>query len=194
MQWLNEVVDKIVARHPRGEILIESGSSPSGIYHLGHIRELVTCDAILLELKRRGRQAKHIAYVDDLDALRKIPVNVPPNFEKYLGRSLSDIPAPNGSDKSYAEYFTQGLIDFCEALHIEVEFVYSHQRYRDSFFTPAIEKVLDDLTKAREILESVSGRKLDEHWSPIQINEDGYLKKTPLYRYRQRGENYKLRR
>src|SRR3990172_10539409 len=107
MQWLNSIVDDILARQPNGEIVVESGSSPSGTYHLGHLRELVICDAILLELKRRGRQARHIAYVDDLDALRKIPVNVPAEFEKYLGMSLCDIPAPDGTERSYADYFLQ---------------------------------------------------------------------------------------
>ena len=54
MQWLNNVVDVLVKRHHDGEVLIESGGSPSGTYHLGHMRELVICDSILLELKRRG--------------------------------------------------------------------------------------------------------------------------------------------
>ena len=123
MQWLNKIVDEILARHPEGEILVESGGSPSGTYHLGHLRELVIADAILLELKSRERQAKHIYYVDDLDALRKIPVNVPAEYEKYLGRPLSDIPAPDGSDKSYSEYFVHDLVDAAKALNIEAEFI-----------------------------------------------------------------------
>ena len=73
MQWLNKIADELIARHPEGEILIESGASPSGTYHLGHMRELMTSDAILLELRRRGRRARHVQFVDDLDALRKVP-------------------------------------------------------------------------------------------------------------------------
>ncbi|MEX1995629.1 MAG: lysine--tRNA ligase [Candidatus Saccharimonadales bacterium] len=177
MQWLDKLVDEIVARKPEGEILIESGGSPSGTYHLGHLRELVTSDGILFELRRRQRQARHVYYVDDLDALRKVPVNVPPEFDKYLGRPLYDIPAPDGSDKSYADYFLQGLIDAAKALGIEVEFIQSHKKYQAGFFVPAIERALEDETAIRQILETVSGHKLGEEWSPIQINEDGYLKK-----------------
>jgi lysyl-tRNA synthetase class 1 len=69
MRWLNNVVDEVVKKHPEGEILIESGSSPSGTYHMGHLREIITCDAIMIELRRRGRDARHIAYVDDLDGV-----------------------------------------------------------------------------------------------------------------------------
>ena len=64
MFWLNEIVDEIEKRHPEGEVLVQSGGSPSGTYHLGHLRELVTADAVMLELRRRGRQAKHIYFLD----------------------------------------------------------------------------------------------------------------------------------
>lgn len=176
MQWLNKIVDELIARHPEGEILIESGGSPSGEYHLGHMRELVTCDAILLELRNRGRKARHIYFVDDLDGLRKIPVNIPPSYEKYLGRPLCDIPSPD-PDKSYADYFIDGLRKGCESLGVEVEFIRAHAKYRAGFFTEAIEKSLDNIERIKNILETVSNRKLGEEWSPIQVNEDGYLKK-----------------
>lgn len=177
MQWLNKIVDEVITQKPKGEILIESGGSPSGTYHFGHLRELVICDAILLELRLRGRQARHIYYVDDLDALRKVPPNVPVEFEKYLGVPLCDVPAPDGSDKSYADFFIQGLIDACNLLGVEVEFIRSHQKYRAGFFVPAIEKALDQAPKIARILETVSGHKLGESYSPIQIMEGEYLKK-----------------
>ncbi|MBC7581235.1 lysine--tRNA ligase, partial [Aeromicrobium sp.] len=124
MQWLNTIVDELIARHPDGEILIESGGSPSGTYHLGHMRELVTCDAIMLELQRRGRAAKHIYFVDDLDGFRKVPGNVPEEWSQYLGMPLCDVPSPSGAaGESYADHFLQGLKDSCTALHIDVEFV-----------------------------------------------------------------------
>lgn len=180
MQWLNTIVDELIARHPEGEILIESGGSPSGTYHIGHMRELVTCDAIMLELKRRGHEARHIYFSDDLDALRKIPVNVPADFDKYLGMPLCDVPAPDGSDQSYAAYFLQTLIDACAALGIEVEFIQSHQKYRAGFFVPAIERCLEHIPEIRHALETVSGRKLEDNWSPIQVLENGRLKKRPF--------------
>lgn len=177
MQWLNKIVDEVTARHPKGEILIESGGSPSGTHHLGHMRELVTCDAVLMELRRRGRQARHIYFVDDLDGLRKIPGNVPADFEKYLGYPLCDVPAPDGSDQSYADYFLQSLIDGCKALNVEVEFIRSHDKYRVGFFVPAIERCLERIPAIKNALETVSGRQLEDDWSPIQVLENNRLKK-----------------
>lgn len=177
MQWLNKIVDDVIARHPEGEILIESGGSPSGTHHLGHMRELVTCDAILMEIRSRGRHARHIYFVDDLDGLRKIPGNVPPEYEKYMGYPICDVPAPDGSSQSYADYFLQSLIDGCKALKVEVEFIRSHQKYRAGFFVPAIERCLERIPQIRKALETVSGRRLEADWSPIQVLENNRLKK-----------------
>lgn len=180
MQWLNTIVDEVIARQPDGEILIESGSSPSGAYHLGHLRELVTCDAIFLELKRRKRQTRHIQFVDDLDAFRKVPVNLPADYDQYLGKPLADMPAPDGSKVSMADYFLQGLIDACETLGVEVTYVRAHEKYRSGWYVPAIEQALGHISQARHALETVSGRQLDDQWSPIQIMEAGRLKKRPF--------------
>jgi lysyl-tRNA synthetase class 1 len=177
MQWLNKIVDEIIARHPEGEILVESGGSPSGTYHLGHLRELITSDAILRELKRRGKGARHIYYADDLDALRKVPVNVPADYDKYLGKPLCDIPAPNNPNRSYGDYFLQDLKDAAKVLKMDVEFVHTSEKYRSGFFKEAIELALENAAEIRNVLETVSGHKLGDEWSPIQINEGGYLKK-----------------
>lgn len=177
MKWLNDIADELERRHPEGEILIETGASPSGTFHIGHLREWVTGDAILLELRRRGRQARLIHFIDDLDALRKIPVNIPAEYEKYLGMPLCDVPAPDGSDRSYGAYFAQNVIDACRELGIDMEFIESHKKYRSGFFVPAIERSLERLDEVRDALIRVSGRQLDEDWSPIQVLEDGRLRK-----------------
>lgn len=176
MNWLNQIVDDVVTRHPEGEILIESGGSPSGTHHLGHMREFVTADAILLELRRRGRQARHVYFVDDLDAFRKVPIDIPGHYDQYLGVPLCDIPAPDGSDRSYADFFLQQLKDATSALGVEVEFIRAHEKYRNGFFVPAIERCLERIPQARKALETVAGRQLPEDWTPIQVMEDGRLK------------------
>ncbi len=176
MQWLNTIVDELIARHPDGEILIESGGSPSGTHHIGHMREFATADAVMLELRRRGRQARHIYFVDDLDAFRKVPVDIPETHAQYLGMPLCDVPAPDGSDQSYADYFLSQLERATAALGIEVEFVRSHVKYRSGFMVPAIERSLERIPEAKHALETISGRKLDEQWTPTQILESGRLK------------------
>ena len=176
MQWLNQVADEVVAAHPDGEILVSSGVSPSGVYHVGTLREVLTADAIMLALRARGRDSRHIHVVDDLDPLRKIPSGVPPDFEKYFGMSLCDVPSPDGKAVSWADYYFKDFAKSAKQLGLDMETMRAHKKYQTGFFVPAIEKVLDNIDKAREVIIKISGRQLDENWSPIQIKEDDYLK------------------
>jgi lysyl-tRNA synthetase class 1 len=176
MQWLNNIVDDLIARHPEGDIIVSSGVSPSGTYHLGTLREVLTAEIIATEIRRRGRTARHLHIVDDLDVFRKVPTNIPKEWEQYLGRPLIDVPAPGDGSGSYADYFLNDLLDAAKGLNIEFEVVRSHEKYREGYFVPAIEKALESVSTIRTVLEEVSGRQLDENWTPIQVIENGYVK------------------
>lgn len=178
MQWLNAIVEQLIAEHPEGEIVVSSGVSPSGTYHLGTLREVLTAEVIAVELVRRGRKARHLHIADDLDVFRKVPVNIPAEFEQYLGRPLCDVPSPDGSEQSYADYFLADLLDAAAKMDLQAEIVRSHQKYRSGYFVPAIEAALAHIDSIRAILEEVSGRQLGEEWSPIQVVEPSGLIKT----------------
>lgn len=175
MQWLNTVVDELIARHPDGEIVVSSGVSPSGTYHLGTLREVLTAEVIAVELERRGRQSRHLHIVDDLDVFRKVPANIAEDFAQYLGRPLCDVPAPEG-EGSYADYFLADLLTAATKMQLKMEIVRSHEKYRSGFFVPVIEQALEHTDTIRKVLEDVSGRQLEEQWSPVQVLEDGLLK------------------
>lgn len=176
MQWLNTIVDELLVRHPAGEIVVSSGVSPSGTYHLGTLREVLTAEIIAVEIRRRGREARHIHVCDDLDVFRKVPADVDSSYEQYLGMPLCDVPSPDGKAASYADYFVQALIDAAKEMNLSMELVRAHEKYRSGYFVPAIETALDNIVQIREVLERVSGSTLDQQWSPIQVIEDGRLK------------------
>ena len=177
MQWLNDLVERVIKEVPEEEIIVSSGVSPSGKYHLGTLREVLTAEVIVRELKHLGKKAKHIHFVDDLDALRKIPTGISEDFQKYLGQSLYLVPSPQTGYRSYAEYYLSDLQNAAGVLNLEFEIRRSHVEYKNGYFSPAIELSLKNLEQIRNILENISGHKLGTEWSPIQINEDGYLKK-----------------
>ncbi len=147
---------------------------------MGYLREILTSDAVVLELKRRGREARHIHFVDDQDGFRKVPAGLPEDYKQYLGKPLCDMPAPDGSDQSYADYCLLPFLDSVQTLGVKMEVVRSHAKYREGFFVPAIERVLSHMNETKKVLEEISGRRLDQQWSPIQVNENGYLKKRPF--------------
>ena len=45
MKWLDDIVDQF--RNVDKEVLVSSGASPSGVYHVGHLREIVIADAVV---------------------------------------------------------------------------------------------------------------------------------------------------
>lgn len=176
MRWLNKIVDEVAARHPDGEIIVSSGVSPSGAYHVGTLREIMTAEVVARELRRRGRVTRHIHVSDDLDVFRKVPTGLDTSYERFLGKPLCDIPAPDGSDQSYADYYVSDLPKITEELQLDLEIIRAHEKYRSGFFVPTIETTLSRIDEIRRILIEVSGRDLPDNWSPVQVIEDGYLK------------------
>ena len=176
MQWLNTVVDELIKNHKDGEIVVSSGVSPSGAYHVGTLREVMTAEVIMRELHRRGRKSRHIHVSDDLDVFRKVPAGLPETYSKYLGMPLCDVPAPDGSDQSYADFYLAELPRVAEGLRLEMEVMRAHAKYRDGFFTEMIEKSLTNIDAIRKIIADVSGREVDDSWSPVQVMEEGYMK------------------
>jgi lysyl-tRNA synthetase class 1 len=182
MQWLNTIVETLLKQHPDGDIIVSSGVSPSGTYHLGTLREVLTAEIIAAEVRRRGRTARHLHIVDDLDVFRKVPVNIDAAWEEYLGMPLCDIPSPDGiENKSYADYFLQDLLDAIIAMKLDIEIVRSHERYRAGAYVDVIETALEKVETIKQVLKEVSGRELDEQWTPIQVLEEGRIKNR-LYR------------
>lgn len=179
MQWLNTIVDELLEKHPEGEIVVSSGVSPSGKYHVGTLREVLTAEAILREVQRRGRQAKHLHIADDLDVFRKVPVGIPENYSQYLGQPLCDLPAPEG-EGSYADYYLNDLIVASKDLKLEVEIVRAHEEYRKGFFTSAVEQAIDKIDDVKAILEEVSGHQVGDNWAPAQVLDDGFLKNRKI--------------
>lgn len=178
MQWLNVIVDELIARHPEGDIVVSSGVSPSGTYHLGTLREVLSAEIIAAEVRRRGHGARHLHIVDDLDVFRKVPVNIDTSFEQYLGMPLCDVPSPDGTKgKSYADFFLQDLLDAIKEMGLDIEVVRAHERYRAGDYVGVIETALEKVDIVKKVLKETSGRELPDDWTPIQVlDSNGRLK------------------
>jgi lysyl-tRNA synthetase class 1 len=172
--WLEMTAKKIMEQHPEGEIVVESGHSPSGWYHVGSIREQVTTNALVLALRQAGRQAKHLDFVDDFDVLRKLPVGIDESFSQHLGKPLYLAPDPFGScHQSYAEHFYAELVEARRSAGCQPdETVRDSQTYPAGKFTQIIETTLSQLPKVKQTIERVAQRQLAQDWAPVQILSD----------------------
>jgi lysyl-tRNA synthetase, class I len=176
--WLDQLVVRLQEQYPEGELVVSSGHSPSGTYHIGTLREIMTANAITWALKQAGRKARHVDFIDDFDALRKVPKFVPEEWSRYVGQPVSLVPDPFECHESYGAHFVAQLHEGLEAIGVMPdETVYGHETYPKNVFADEIVMALDKLDEAREILTEVGGRQLDEHWAPVQIlDEQGSLR------------------
>jgi lysyl-tRNA synthetase class 1 len=171
--WLDQLVAKVTEQHPKGELIVSSGHSPSGTYHIGTLREVMTANAIAWALRRAGRDARHVDFIDDFDAFRKVPKFVPEEWSQYIGQPVSLVPDPWDCHESYGAHFVaqlhEGLTDLGA---MPDETVYGHETHATGVFAEQIAAALDKLDTVKAILTEVGGRQLDEHWAPVQILDD----------------------
>lgn len=168
--WLDLTADEVVDHYPDGKILVSSGHSPSGVYHIGTIREMLTAHAIAWALRQRGRDADHVDFVDDFDVLRKIPAGLSESLRSELGKPLFAAASPENG-VSYGEYFYRDLRASAEAIGFAADTTYfaATTYLKEHRYTEAITKSLDGLEDARVIIEEVSHRRLPSDWAPVQL-------------------------
>lgn len=166
--WLDQVLDQIQAR-TQDEVVICSGITPSGPYHVGHTREILTAEALRRGLADRGQASTHIHNVDDFDALRKRYPFLPERYAAEAGKPVYLVPAPDGKSKSYAEQYFSSYAAAAERLGIPMQIWRSHEEYQVGAFADIIRLVLERRDDIGRILETVSGREIPADWQPVQI-------------------------
>ncbi len=177
--WLDQLAAQVNEQYPHGELIVSSGHSPSGTYHVGTLREIMTANAIAWALRRIGRKARHIDFVDDFDAFRKVPKFVPEEWSGHIGRPLALTPDPFDCHQSYGQHFLTQLHEGLEAVGaMPDETVFGYETYQDGLLADQLSMALDKLSEARAILTGVGGRQLDEHWSPVQILDENQNLRT----------------
>ena len=69
MHWADVIAEDIAGRceHP----LIATGISPTGIIHVGSLREAITGESVRSALEAKGKDVRLIYLIDAFDPLRK---------------------------------------------------------------------------------------------------------------------------
>ena len=156
MHWAEEIAKKIIARNPnKEEYVCAAGISPSGSIHIGNFRDVATSYFVYKALKRMGKKARFLFSWDELDRLRKIPVNVSKvdkDMEKYIGFPYVDVPNPfkDSEYKTYAEYFEKEFEASIGNFGIEMDYRHQAQMYRTGQYVPYI---IESLKKRGEIFD-----------------------------------------
>jgi lysyl-tRNA synthetase class 1 len=161
--WVSRTADDVIARvdrvSPGKAIVCASGISPSGPIHLGNLREMMVPHFVADEIRRRGRECRHILSWDDYDRLRKVPVGVPAGFEEHVGRPLSSVPDPWGSYPNWAERYKAPLREALAALGVEIIEISQTQMYMSGAYTPQIIAAIEERRRIDSILSRYRTKK-----------------------------------
>ena len=103
------ILKKIQNKTPKkGYVLFETGYGPSGLPHIGTFGEVVRTSFVMNAFKKLAPEipTKLLCISDDIDALRKVPDNLPNKelIKNNLGRPLTLVPDPFETTKSYGTY------------------------------------------------------------------------------------------
>jgi lysyl-tRNA synthetase class 1 len=158
--WPFEEARKLVARlqkQPKPEVIFETGYGPSGLPHIGTFGEVARTTMVrhaFRVLTGDTIKTRLIAFSDDMDALRKVPDNVPNKemLAQHLGQPLTRVPDPFGTHASFAAHNNARLRAFLDQFGFEYEFMSSTECYTSGRFDDALLKVLAHFEKVMAIM------------------------------------------
>jgi lysyl-tRNA synthetase class 1 len=155
--WVARFADEVIAtadhRKPGATIVCASGLSPSGPIHLGNLREVMMPHLVADEIKRRGRECRHLLSWDDYDRFRRVPAAIDPSYAEHIGKPLTSVPAPSGSQHTnWAEHFKASMIASLAALGIEVDPISQTAMYTSGAYTALVLLAMRERKRIDEIL------------------------------------------
>ena len=148
-----------------------SGITPSGVIHIGNVREYITVDIVKRAFVYSNLNVRHIHSWDDNDVFRKVPKNMPQPemLEKHLRMCIVDVPDPYGVCGCYAMKHIKDLEESVKRIGINPEFLYQCEKYRNCEYAEQINHALKNNEKIKEILNRYKSEDVDENWLPISI-------------------------
>ena len=141
-RFADEVIEESERRAPGKPVVVASGLSPSGPIHLGNLREVMTPHLVADEIRRRGREVRHLISWDDYDRYRKVPAGVPgvdESWAEHIGKPLTSVPAPKGSPHpNWAEHFKTAMTESLAELGVEFDGISQTEQYTSGAYRDQI--------------------------------------------------------
>lgn len=172
--WIDKVADLLVKREKKlgrklDLIRVESGLGASGIPHIGSMADAARAYGIALALQNLGFKSELIAYSDDMDGLRKIPLGLPEWLQDYIARPVSNIPDPFGTcHASYGAHMSRLLLDGLEKVGIRYRFQSGREAYKQGILIKQIDTILKNSSKL--------GHKISDF-----VGQDKYTEVLPYF-------------
>jgi lysyl-tRNA synthetase, class I len=155
---------------PQAPVVFETGYGPSGLPHIGTFAEVARTSWVRHAFETlTGWHTRLIAFSDDKDGLRKVPLNVPQPemLATHLGKPLSHIPDPFGAAESYSAHMNRKLQDFLDFYGFDYEFQSATEAYSRGDFDEGLTILLREVEQVRAIILPTLREEKRAGWSPF---------------------------
>jgi lysyl-tRNA synthetase class 1 len=154
---------------PAGKpVTFETGFGPSGLPHIGTFAEVARTTWVRRAFEElSGWPTRLVAFSDDMDGLRKVPLNMPNRemLEEHLGEPLCRIPDPFGERESYSGYMNGKLREFLDGYGFDYQFQSSSEAYGRGDFDEGLSLLLARVEEVLAVITPTLGEEKRAGWS-----------------------------
>jgi lysyl-tRNA synthetase class 1 len=163
--WADIVAQELL--QTRIHHVISTGITPSGEFHVGHLREVLTAEGVYRALRDQGADVQLHYVADSMDPLRRVYDFLDAaTYASEVGKPLCDIPCPCGQHDSYAEHYLAPFLEAIQKLGIELEVLRAHELYRQGRLDDQILTALQRTETIKRILYDETRKAVEDDWSP----------------------------
>jgi lysyl-tRNA synthetase class 1 len=165
LHWADAIAQDVLQQQSRH--LLSTGITPSGEYHVGHAREVLTAEGVYRALRDQKADVRLNYIADTMDPLRRVYAFLDPAvYQDAVGKPLCDIPCPCGQHPSYAEHYLEPFLEAVHKLGIEMDVLRADELYRQGRLDAQILLALQHTETIKRILHEETGKAEKDDWSP----------------------------
>jgi len=172
--WPFKEAYKLYSRFPEPPrhipIRFETGFGPSGMPHIGTFAEIARTTWVRHAFEFITQYPTQlIAFSDDMDGLRKVPLNIPQQdmLTQNLGRPLCHIPDPFGECESYSAFMNKKLNEFLDRYQFDYTFQSSYEAYTRGDFNDGLAIILQKTEEVKAVILPTMSKEKQADWSPF---------------------------
>lgn len=139
----------------KSEVVFECGYGPSGLPHIGTFAEVVRTIMVQHAFSTLSdKPTRLIIFSDDMDALRKVPENIPNQavLKNFIGVPLSSVPDPFEKYESFAAHNNAMLREFLDQYEFKYEFLSATQCYKTGIFNDTLISISQNLEQIKNLI------------------------------------------
>ena len=175
MLWVDTIVSEIKEARKdaisAGEsLVVRDEKTASGRVHVGSMRGVAIHGAIADALNKEDIPAAFKYEINDFDPMDGLPSYLDKDaYAPHMGKQLYNIPAPDGSDQNFAEYYAAEFKSVIAEAGFTPEFYNASELYLSGKMDEVIRLALENAPVIREIYKKTSGAVKAEDWLPLNV-------------------------